>query len=398
MEFRFTEEQQMIRETAAGFFADRSTSAAVREAMATERGYDLSLWRQICEDLYLQAITLPESLGGMGLGYVELIAVMEQMGRHLVCAPYFSTVCQTVPALQLAAAEEQASPWLERILGGATATLGWIGQEAPGCDAVTATFQANEQGYCLSGDYQLVVDGHSAEILVLAGRTPGSIGREGISLFVVDAAAEGIKRYWTPTLDQTRHLGRIQLDRLELSVDACLGEAGQAGAVLEQVLQLATVALAAEQVGAAQQVQDLAVQYTNEREQFGRPIASFQAIKHKAADMMLRTEVARSACYYAACIADEAWQGGELAAELPEAAAIAKSYCSDACFRNAGEALQMHGGVGFTWEYDVHLYFKRAKASELMLGAASEHLESLAGLLLDNDQSAHSNQTKGAAA
>lgn len=398
MEFRFTEEQQMIRETAAGFFADCSTSAAVREAMATERGYDLSLWRQICEDLYLHAITLPESLGGMGLGYVELIAVMEQMGRHLVCAPYFSTVCQAVPALQLAAAGEQASPWLERILGGATATLGWIGQEAPGCDAVTATFQTTEQGYSLSGDYQLVVDGHSAEILVLAARTPGSIGREGIGLFVVDAAAEGIKRHWTPTLDQTRHLGRIQLSQLELPADACLGEAGQAGAVLEQVLQLATVALAAEQVGAAQQVQDLAVQYTKEREQFGRPIAGFQAIKHKAADMMLRTEVARSACYYAACIADEAWQGGELAAELPEAAAIAKSYCSDACFRNAGEALQMHGGVGFTWEYDVHLYFKRAKASELMLGTASEHLETLAGLLLDNDQSAHSTQTKGAAA
>jgi alkylation response protein AidB-like acyl-CoA dehydrogenase len=398
MEFRFTEEQQMIRETAAGFFADCSTSAAVREAMATERGYDLSLWRQICEDLYLHAITLPESLGGMGLGYVELIAVMEQMGRHLVCAPYFSTVCQAVPALQLAAAGEQASPWLERILGGATATLGWIGQEAPGCDAVTATFQTTEQGYSLSGDYQLVVDGHSAEILVLAARTPGSIGREGIGLFVVDAAAEGIKRHWTPTLDQTRHLGRIQLNQLELPADACLGEAGQAGAVLEQVLQLATVALAAEQVGAAQQVQDLAVQYSKEREQFGRPIAGFQAIKHKAADMMLRTEVARSACYYAACIADEAWQGSALAAELPEAAAIAKSYCSDACFRNAGEALQMHGGVGFTWEYDVHLYFKRAKASELMLGTASEHLETLAGLLLDNDQSAHSTQAKGAAA
>ena len=396
MEFRFTEEQQMIRETAAGFFADCSTSAAVREAMATELGYDLSLWRQICEDLYLHAITLPESLGGMGLGYVELIAVMEQMGRHLVCAPYFSTVCQAVPALQLAATGEQASPWLERILGGATATLGWIGHEAPGCDAVTATFQTTAQGYRLSGDYQLVVDGHSAEILVLAARVAGSAGRDGISLFVVDA--EGIQRHWTPTLDQTRHLGRIQLNQLELPADACLGEAGQAGAVLEQVLQLATVALAAEQVGAAQQVQDLAVQYTKEREQFGRPIAGFQAIKHKAADMMLRTEVARSACYYAACIADEAWQGSALAAELPEAAAIAKSYCSDACFGNAGEALQMHGGVGFTWEYDVHLYFKRAKASELMLGTASEHLETLAGLLLDNDQSAHSTQTKGAAA
>ncbi|GAA0680404.1 acyl-CoA dehydrogenase family protein [Marinobacterium maritimum] len=397
MEFRFTEEQQMIRETAASFFADCSTSAAVREAMVTERGYDLSLWQQICDDLYLHAITLPESLGGMGLGYVELVAVMEQMGRYLVCSPYFATVCQAVPALQRAGSEEQSAPWLERILGGETATLAWIGQEQPGCDAVTATFEPVEGGYRLSGDYHLVVDGHSADILVLVARQPGTTGRDGVSLFVVDASAlvntNAIERQWTPTLDQTRHLGRIRIDSLLLPVDACLGEYGQSGAVLEQVLQLATVALAAEQMGAAQQVQDLAVQYTKEREQFGRPIASFQAIKHKAADMMLRTEVARSACYYAACIADEAWQRRAMAAELPEAAAIAKSYCSEACFRNAGEALQMHGGVGFTWEYDVHLYFKRAKASELMLGTASEHRETLAKLLLDVDQ-----PDKGAAA
>ncbi|MBP0047460.1 acyl-CoA/acyl-ACP dehydrogenase [Marinobacterium sp. AK62] len=388
MEFRFTEEQQMIRETAAGFFADCSTSAAVRAAMVTERGYDLSLWRQICDDLYLHAITLPETIGGMGLGYVELIAVMEQMGRYLVCAPYFATVCQAVPALQLADAASVSGPWLERILGGETAALAWIGQERPGCEAVTATCEVVEGGFLLSGDYRLVVDGHSADILVLAARQAGTEGREGISLFVVDAAAEGIRRQWTPALDQTRHLGRVEVDSLLLPAEACLGSCGEAGTVLEQVLQLATVALAAEQMGVAQQVQDLAVQYTREREQFNRPIASFQAIKHKAADMMLRTEVARSACYYAACIADEAWQGGAMAAELPEAAAVAKSYCSDACFSNAGEALQMHGGVGFTWEYDVHLYFKRAKASELMLGTASEHRETLAKLLLDGGANA----------
>ncbi len=384
MEFRFTEEQQMIRETAASFLADCSTSAAVREAMATETGYDSDFWRQICDDLYLHAITLPEDQGGMGLGYVELVAVMEQMGRYLACAPYFSTVCQAVPALQLSKSEYGAG-WLEKILGGTTATLAWMGREASGCDAVTATVETTTEGYRLQGEYQLVVDGHSAEILVLAARKQGTAGAEGIALFVVDAGAEGISRQWTPTLDQTRHLGRIQAD-LVLPVEACLGEAGQAGPVLEQVLQLATVALAAEQMGSAQQVQDLAVEYTRERVQFNRPIASFQAIKHKAADMMLRTEVARSACYYAACVADEALRGGALAAELPEAAAIAKSYCSDACFRNAGEALQMHGGVGFTWEYDVHLYFKRAKASELMLGTASEHRETLASLLLDTDQ------------
>lgn len=397
MQFRFTDEQQMIRDTAAGFFADCSTSAAVREAMASEIGYDPKLWQQMCQELFLHAITIPEAAGGMGLGYVELVAVMEQMGRYLACTPYFSTVCLAVPALQRVATAAQAAPWLERILGGQTAALAWIGRELQGCAAVSAEYERTDGGYRLSGEYHFVVDGHSADLLVLAARRPGTRGLEGISLFAVDAAAlgaaaaagaAGIERTWTPTLDQTRHLAQIQVTNLVLPADACLGTEGAAGAALDEVLALATIALAAEQVGGAQQVQDLVVDYTRERQQFGRAVASFQAIKHKAADMMLRTEVARSACYYAACVADDAWGGGPLATELAEAAAIAKSYCSDAYFRNAGEALQMHGGVGFTWEYDVHLYFKRAKASELMLGSAAEHRETLAAWLLDTGDTA----------
>jgi len=388
MQFRFTDEQQMIRDTAAGFFADHSTSAAVREAMESEIGYDPKLWQQMCQELFLHGITIPEAAGGMGLGYVELVAVMEQMGRYLACTPYFSTVCLAVPALQRVATAAQAAPWLERILGGQTAALAWIGREQQGCAAVSAEYERTEAGYRLSGEYRFVVDGHSADLLVLAARSAGTRGPEGISLFAVDAAAAGIERHWTPTLDQTRHLAQIQVTNLVLPADACLGTDGAAGAALEEVLALATIALAAEQMGGAQQVQDLAVDYTRERQQFGRPVAGFQAIKHKAADMMLRTEVARSACYYAACVADDAWGGGPLATELAEAAAIAKSYCSNAYFRNAGEALQMHGGVGFTWEYDVHLYFKRAKASELMLGTAAEHRETLAALLLDTGDTA----------
>ncbi|UTW12275.1 acyl-CoA dehydrogenase family protein [Marinobacterium rhizophilum] len=383
MQFRFTDEQQMIRDTAAGFFADHSASAAVREAMATETGYDPQLWQQLCQDLCLHGITIPEAAGGLGLGYVELVAVMEQMGRYLVCSPFFATLCQAVPALQRTATAAQAQPWLERIMKGQTATLAWIGREQPGAGAVSAEYERTDAGYRLSGDYFFVVDGHSADLLLLAARRPGTRGRDGISLFAVEAAAAGVERHWTPTLDQTRHLARIRLDHLRLDTSACLGTEGVAGPVLDEVLQLATVALAAEQMGGAQQVQDTAVAYTGERQQFGRPIASFQAIKHKAADMMLRTEVARSACYYAACIADEAWHGGALAGELAEAAAIAKSYCSETFFRNAAESLQLHGGVGFTWEYDVHLYLKRAKASSLMLGGANEHRETLAALLLD---------------
>ena len=162
-------------------------------------------------------------------------------------------------------------------------------------------------------------------------------------------------------------------------------ESGDAADALNKTLQLATVALAAEQAGGMQQLLSSAVEYTQERKQFNRPIASFQSIKHKAADMMMRNEVARSSIYYAACVADEALNGGELSAELPEAASIAKAWCSEAYFKNAGEAMQMHGGVGFTWEYDVHLYFKRAKASEHLLGNSDQHRENIAALLLDGE-------------
>jgi alkylation response protein AidB-like acyl-CoA dehydrogenase len=163
-----------------------------------------------------------------------------------------------------------------------------------------------------------------------------------------------------------------------------MGSEGEAWPQLEKIIQLATVAIAAEQMGGSQQLLDSTVEYTKERVQFGRPVAGFQAVKHKAADMMLKTEVSRSAVYYAACIAEEAMKGGELAGELAEAASVAKAYCSDAYFQNAGDAIQLHGGVGFTWEYDVHLYFKRAKSSEIFLGNGAYHREKVAQLLLDS--------------
>ena len=165
-----------------------------------------------------------------------------------------------------------------------------------------------------------------------------------------------------------------------------MGEAGNGWQPLSRVIDLAAIALAAEQVGGCQRLLDMTVEYTSDRVQFNRPIASFQAVKHKAADMMLRTEVARSAIYYAACVAQEAIEGGPLGGELTEAASVAKSYCSDAYFAVAGDALQLFGGVGFTWEYDIHLFFKRAKSSEQMLGNGAEHRERLAAMLLDSTE------------
>jgi len=376
----------MIRDTAAAFLAEVSDSAAVRAAMATETGYDPALWQRICRDMYWQAIHVPEAYGGMGLGYVEVVAMMEQMGRYLLCSPFLATVCMAGNALLIAGSEEQKAAWLSRICtGDITATLAFNGGVARwDAPCVTATWRRDGDGFVLDGEFRYVIDGHTSDLLVVAAREPGSQGEEGVSLFLLSADCAGVSRQWLPTMDQARRQAQVVLSGVRLAADQLLGEAGGGWADLSRVIDLAAIALAAEQVGGSQQLLDMTVDYTGERVQFNRTIASFQAVKHKAADMMLRTEVARSAIYYAACVAQEALEGGTMAAELSEAASVAKSYCSDAYFRVAGDALQLFGGVGFTWEYDVHLYLKRAKSSEHLLGNGALHRERLASLLLDD--------------
>ena len=235
----------------------------------------------------------------------------------------------------------------------------------------------------LNGVYRYVPDGHTADVIIVAARNADTSGQCGISLFVIDANAKGVTRAYLPTMDQTKKQAHIVFDNVVVSEHALMGEFANAWPLLDKILNLATIATAAEQVGGSQQVLNMSVAYTKERVQFGRAIAGFQAVKHQAADMMLRTEVGRSAVYYAACVAQEFFDGGSLAGELGEAASVAKSYCSDGYFKNAGDAIQLHGGVGFTWEYDVHLYFKRAKSSEVFLGNGAYHRERVAKILLD---------------
>ncbi|MFT5033494.1 MAG: alkylation response protein AidB-like acyl-CoA dehydrogenase, partial [Bacteroidia bacterium] len=304
MDFVFTEEQQMIRDTAQSFLAEVSSSEAVRKAMAADLGFDPALWQRICTEMYWQAIHIPEAQGGMGLGYVELVAMMEQMGRTLLCAPFYSTVCLGVNTLMLGASEAQKADLLGRICDGSlTATMAYAGANG-GRDAssVTANYRKDGEGFVLNGECAFVVDGVSADLVIIAARTDGSSGAEGISLFAVNADAAGLTRENLPVLDQTRRLAKLTLYELTVAADALLGEEGQAWPVLDKVLDLATIALAAEQVGGSQQLLDMTVEYSKERVQFNRPIASFQAVKHKAADMMLRVEAARSAVYYAACV------------------------------------------------------------------------------------------------
>jgi alkylation response protein AidB-like acyl-CoA dehydrogenase len=369
LDFRFNEEQDELRAMARSFLEENSNSEAIRRAMDSELGWDPELG-----ELGWAAVHIPEAYGGLGLGHVELIALMEIMGEHLTCAPFLSSTVLSTNVILEAGHEAQKEALLPALAEGESrASLAFAHRKGgAGPEDITATVERSGDGYRIEAEYGFVVDGHSADQLIVAARTPGSEGLDGISLFLVPGDHPGMVRRALPTMDQTRRLAEVDLPGVALPAEALLGEWESGGQALLRSLQLSAIALAAEQVGGAQACLDMSVQYATEREQFGRAIGSFQAIKHKCADMMVWVESARSAVYYAACAANE---GGE---ELTACAALAKAYCSDAYFQCAGEAIQIHGGVGFTWEYDVHLHFKRARSSEHLLGDPPYHRERVA--------------------
>ena len=374
MDFNFNEEQLELREVARGFLADHSGSEQVRAGMAKEHGFDPGLWKQIGEELGWTSVAIPEAYGGLGLGYVELVALLETMGEALLCAPFFSSVCLGANAILVAGSEEQKKELLPSIaLGETLATLAFC--EAHGgwdADAVKTTFEEQDQGFVLQGTKRFVPDGHVADLFVVVARRAGSSGEDGLALFAVPAHNEKISRKRLTTMDPTSRQAEIHFDGVVVPANARLGDESTGWAAVSRILDLAGVCLAAEQVGGAQRCLDLAVDYAKQREQFGRPIGSFQAIKHKCANMMVKVESARSAAYYAACAAVEESE------ELPVVASIAQAAASDAYFECAGDALQIFGGVGFTWEYDIQLYFKRARSNALFLGDGAHHRERVA--------------------
>jgi alkylation response protein AidB-like acyl-CoA dehydrogenase len=374
MRFEFTEEQEALRDAARNFLADHSSSAQVRAAMQTDAGYDAAVWRRLGTELGWTAILIPEAYGGLGLGHVELVALMEEMGAALLCAPFFSTVCLATNLLLIGASEEQKQRYLPGIAAGTTTATVAYTERNGRWDASGIETRTEHRGtsFILNGTKTFVLDGHTAELLVVGARRGDSPGEAGVCLFVVPAKTPGIERRLLPTMDQTRKQAELTFHDVHVPAAALIGTAGEGWPILSSALDLAAVALAAEQLGGAQRCLDMSVAYAKQRVQFGRPIGSFQAIKHKCADMLLRVESARSASYYAG------WAASVQEAELPALASLAKAYCSDAYFHCAAEALQIHGGVGFSWEYDVHLYFKRAKSSETLLGDASYHRELVA--------------------
>ena len=369
MELSFSESQDELRRAARRFLEVASSEERVRAAMETEQGYDTGVWEQLSEELAWTALTIPEEYGGLGMTYRDLHPLMEEMGRALLCSPFFSTICLGANALLLGGSDDQKRRYLPGIAAGeTTATLTHT-------DGGDATYSPNETGYILRGEKRFVLDGHTADLLIVLARSESSKGGEEVSLFLVPGDAEGVKRAWLPTMDQTRRLASVELGDVAVPADALLGQEGGGSDLCGQTLDLARIALAAEQVGAAEMCLEMSVEYAKVRKQFGRPIGSFQVIKHQCADMLVEVEFARSAVYNAAFESEEDPESASIAAQM------AKSYCSEAYLDVANRNIQVHGGMGFTWEHGAHLYFKRAKASEVLFGSPIFHRERMAASL-----------------
>jgi alkylation response protein AidB-like acyl-CoA dehydrogenase len=366
MNFAFSDEQEDLRAAVRRFLTEKSPESEVRRLMDTTEGYDPAVWSQMADQLGLQSLTIPEEFGGSGFTYVELLVVLEEMGAALLCAPFFSSVALAANALLTSGDDEAKKSYLPGIASGETIATLAITEDNGKWDFSGIELAATPKGdsWELNGHKMFVIDGHVANLIIVAARTPA-----GVSLFAVPGDAPGLTRTPLPTMDQTRKQARLEFSSTPATL---IGTDGGAEPGLSKTLDLAAVALAAEQVGGAQRVLDASVEYAKTRIQFGRPIGSFQAIKHKCADMLLEVESSKSAAYYAA------WAAAEDSDELPVVASLAKSYCSEAYFHAAAENIQIHGGIGFTWEHPAHLYFKRAKSSELLLGDPSYHRELLA--------------------
>jgi alkylation response protein AidB-like acyl-CoA dehydrogenase len=376
MNFGFNDEQELLRSTARKFFENECGSDTVRRLMETPEGISSELWTKIAEQGWL-GLVFPEAYDGMGLGLVDLVVLMEEMGRAVVPGPYFSTVLLGGLAVLEAGSEAQKKEWLPKIAAGdKRVALAWMEPSAQlGPAGVTLT--ATEKGgrYTLSGTKLFVHDAHTADALVVAARTRPGVGAEGVSLFLLPRDTSGLRVTLLPTMDQTRKLCEVTCADVTVGADTLLGAAGAGWAPLGRVLDRATVALCAEMCGGAQKVLDMTVEYAKIRQAFGRPIGSYQGVKHRAADMLVDVENSKSITYYAA------WALDEGAAEAPLAVSMAKAYVSDAFRRVAAAGIQLHGGIGFTWEHDLHLYFKRAKGSEFTFGDATHHRERVAQLV-----------------
>jgi alkylation response protein AidB-like acyl-CoA dehydrogenase len=364
------EDAALLRDTARAAFRDLSPIAEVRRLMETGEGWTGPTWRRLCRELGLAGLAAPEEHGGAGLGEIELGVVFEEAGRALLCAPLLATAGLAIPLLLAAGDAAAMDRYLPGLCDGSlVATVVTAGQAGgsvtthPGVSAAPG-----DDGWRLSGSAGFVLDGAHADVVFVPALTGGSL-----ALFAVEAGTPGLEAVPLITLDQTRKQAQLRLD----AVPAVRLETADPGAALDRALSVGRAMLACEQAGGAGRCLELAVEHAKSRIQFGRPIGSFQAVKQHAADMLIKVESARSAAGAAARAAADPDGPDDLAVVV----AVAQAYCSEAYVAVAGETIQLHGGIGFTWEHDAHLYFKRAWASAEMLGSPAEHLERVAAHL-----------------
>jgi alkylation response protein AidB-like acyl-CoA dehydrogenase len=377
MDFGLNEDQETLARYAREFLTNECPTSFVRRMMESDSAHDPSFYSHMAQ-LGWMGIAIPEEYGGQGMTYVDVAVLLEEMGRAVVPGPFFASVCLAAPVVLEAGSDEAKKTILPGIASGERiATLAYTERNARVDAAGIEVAARSENGnFVLSGTKSFVPDAHVADTIIVAARTSDHDDpTDGVTLFAIDGKTSGISATQLKSMDMTRRLCELSLDGVRAGPETVLGEVDKGWAPLERALQKSAALLCAECVGGAHQVMDMSVAYARERIQFGRPIGSFQAVKHKCADMLVDVEMARSAMYYAA------WAASTDEPELPLASSMAKSFCSDAYLRVAGNGIHVHGGIGFTWEHDMHLYFKRAKANEVLLGDPAYHRDLVARLV-----------------
>jgi alkylation response protein AidB-like acyl-CoA dehydrogenase len=377
MNFGFTEEQEALRDATRKFLDNECPTTFVRKMMADDTAHATELWRKIAELGWL-GIIVPEEFGGSGGSFLDLVVILEETGKSLLPGPFFASALLGTTAVLAGSSAAQKSALLPKVVAGNHLLTLALAEKSGRYDAAGVTLAAKPKGndFVLSGEKMFVPDAHVADQVLVAARTAqGSNPEEGITLFLVDAKAPGVTITQLKTVDMTRRQCHVALQDVAVANGQVLGEVGKGWPILRRVLDQAMAGLCAEMVGTGQKALDMAVTYAKERVQFGKPIGSFQAVKHKCVDMMVQVENARSLTYYAA------WTVDENTPEAHQAVPMAKAYCSDMCKTVTSEAIQVHGGIGFTWEHDMHLFYRRGLASEAAFGSAPVHREVVAQTL-----------------
>jgi alkylation response protein AidB-like acyl-CoA dehydrogenase len=372
MDFDLSKPQKLLKESARAFLARECPPARVRQLMATETAHDDKLWQEIADQGWT-GLTVPEAHGGLGLSLVELAVVAEEMGRACLPGAFLSTITAAT-LIERAGSESQRTRYLEPIAAGEFKASVAVLEESANWEPGSIELKARRHGdlLALTGKKFFVPDADTADLIICVAHNG-----DGLALLPVQRGTEGVEIKPMPAMDATRKVYEVAFENVSIAAADLLGADGDARGALDNALEVATVALCAEMVGGMQWILDTSVEYAKTRQQFGRVIGSFQAVQHQCSDMLLLTESARSAAYYAA------WALTENDPMAHLSVSMAKAYCSDAFREVANRGVQIHGGIGFTWEHDLQLYYKRSKSSETMFGDATLHRERIARLVVD---------------